>query len=72
MDKKCNRGIFKRLADECLDMVITIRKDSKTLQVVSNTMDKGVGQVIRRKCRDSITVKFPKDIIIYQQKYGRS
>ena len=51
-------------------MVITIRKDSKTLQVVSTTMTKYVGQVTRRKGRDSIIVKYPKEIITHQKHMG--
>ena len=34
-------------------------------------MDKGVGQVTRRKGRESITVKLPKDIITYKKQMGR-
>ena len=41
-------------------MVLKIWKYSKTLQVVSTTMTKGVGQVTRRKGRYSIKVKPPK------------
>ena len=48
-------------------MVIKICKDSKTLQVFNTTMTKVVGGVTRKKGRYSITVKFPKYIIIYQQ-----
>ena len=51
-------------------MVITIRKDSKTLQVVSTTMTKYVGKFTRRKGRDSITVKYPKEIITHQKHMG--
>ena len=48
-------------------MVITIWKDINTLQVFSNIITKGIGQVNRRNGRDFITVKFPKCIITYQQ-----
>ena len=37
------------------------------VQVVSNTITKGVGQVTTRKGRDSITLKKPKENITYQQ-----
>ena len=70
LDKKCDRGTFKRLVDECLGMDITRWKDSKTLQVFSNTMAKGVGKVTRRNGRESITVKRPKEITTYQQYMG--
>ena len=67
LDKKCDRGTFKRLVDECLGMDITRWKDSKTLQVFSNTMAKGVGKVTRRNGKDSITFKKPKLIIKHQK-----
>ena len=51
-------------------MVLKIWKYSKTLQVVSTTMTKCVGQVTRRKVRESIIVKRPKDMIAYQQHMG--
>ena len=51
-------------------MVITIWKESKTLQVVSTTMTNGVGQIDSRNGRDSISVKPPKDIITYQKHMG--
>ena len=59
-----------RLVDKHLGMVTKIRKDSKTLQVFTNTMAKGVGKVTGREGRDSITVKPPNEIIIYQQHMG--
>ena len=52
-------------------MVIKICKDSNTLQVFNTTMTKGVGGVTRKKGRYSITVKFPKYTITYQQHMGR-
>ena len=51
-------------------MVTKICKDIKNLQVVSTIMTNGVGQVTRRKDRESITVKYPKEIISYQQHIG--
>ena len=71
LDKNCDRITFKILVDKRLGMVITRWKDSKKLQVVSTTMAKGVGGVTRRKGRHSTTVKFPKNIITYQQYMDR-
>ena len=51
-----DRVTFKILVNKRLGMGITIWKDSNALQVVSTIMNKGVGQVTRRKGRDSITV----------------
>ena len=45
---------------EHLGMVITIRKHSKTLHVVVNTMTKGVGKITRRNFKEIMTVKRPK------------
>ena len=41
---------------EHLGMVITIRKHSKTLHVVVNTMTKGVGKITRRNFKEIMTV----------------
>ena len=53
-----------------LGMVITRWQDSNTLQVVNATVTKGVGKFTRRKVRDSITVKYPKDNIMHQKHMG--
>ena len=52
-------------------MVITRWKDSKTSHIFSTTTTKGIGQVIRMKGKDSITLKPPKEIITYHQHIGR-
>ena len=51
-------------------MVITRWEDIKTLQIVITTMAKRIGQVTRRKSRDSTTVKQTKEIIKYQKHMG--
>ena len=51
-------------------MVIAICKDSTTLQVVSTKITKVVGQVTRRKGGESITAKFPNNIITYHKHMG--
>ena len=51
-------------------MVITRWKDSKTSYIFSTTTTKGIGQVIRMKGKDSITLKPPKEIITYHQHMG--
>ena len=65
LDKKCDRIIFKWLDDKLLGTVIRRCKYSKTLQVVSTTMNKGVGKVTMSNGRDLITVKWPNDITTY-------
>ena len=52
LDKKWDRGTFKRLVVKCLGIVITRHKDSNKLQVPSTTMDKGVGKVAKRNVRE--------------------
>ena len=64
---KLDIGILKRLVYKRLGMVITRCKYSNALQVFSTTITKGVGEVIMSKCRYSITVKHPNDIITYWQ-----
>ena len=51
-------------------MVIKRWKDSKTLQVVSTTMAKDVIQVARRKGREPVSVKPPKEIITHHTHLG--
>ena len=58
------------MVDKLLGVVITIWKVIKTLQVVSNTVYKGVGQVNRSKGRQSIILKGPNNIITYQKHMG--
>ena len=70
LNSSCERGIFKRLVDKRLGMVITRWKDSKVLQVISTTMKKGIGMVQRRVGRDKIDVRCPNDIIQYQKYMG--
>ena len=67
IDNKSDRGTFKRMVDDRLGMVITRWKDSRTLQVVSTVMKKGIGEVTRRTGPNLITVTCPNDIIMYQQ-----
>ena len=66
---KYDRGTFKGLFNKIIGMFIT-RLKKNTLQGVSTTMAKGVGQVTSRKVMDSIIVKYPKDNITYQQHMG--
>ena len=67
IDNKSDRGTFKRMVDDRLGMVITRWKDSRTLNVVSTVMKKGIGEVKRRTGPNIITVTCPNDIKMYQQ-----
>ena len=51
-------------------MFITAFQDSKILQVLITTITKGAGKVTRSKVKESITVNFPKKVIIYPQYIG--
>ena len=70
LDDKSDRGTFVRLVDKRLGMVATRWKDSKTLQVVSTVMKKGIDEVQRRTGSKLINVKCPNDIIMYQKNMG--
>ena len=52
-------------------MFITSWKDSNTLQVVINTIIKGIDQVTRSNFMYPITVILTKYIITYQKHMGR-
>ena len=58
---------FIRLVDPRLGMIITRGKDSKVLQTVSTTMDKGVEILKRRTGNKVIEVTCPSDIVRYQK-----
>ena len=64
------RGSFVRLVDPRLGMIITRWKDSKVLQTVSTTMDKGVQTLNRRTGSKVIQVTCPSDIVRYQKFMG--
>ena len=70
LDDKCDRWTFKILVYKHFGIVITRCKYIKTYKFVSTKMTKGVGKVTRTKFKGSITVKLPKETIIYQQHMG--
>ncbi len=60
----------KRLHDKRLGMVITRWKDSKKLQAVRTVMKHGTQVVQRRNRANIIDVKYPNEILLYQQNIG--
>ena len=70
--QKGDRVTLKILIEKCLCVIIKSWKESKILQVVINTINKGIVEFNRIKGRHSITVKLPKDIIIHKKNIGRT
>ena len=58
------------MVDERLVLVVTRWEDLKILQTLSTTMKSGVETVTRRVGKNIVNVKYPADIVQYQQNMG--